>query len=69
MKNFDVYKLQLNKLPASLSEVRQLFNNREFMNSLAMRARAPKWLGKEYQNQINRTEVMMRLLEEELNRE
>ena len=66
MKHFDVYKFRLNKPPTNLSEVSQLFTNREFMNSLAIRARAPKYLGIEYQNQKDRADVILKLLEEEL---
>ena len=68
MKNFDIYKLRLNKFPTNLSEVSQVFTNREFMNSLAMRARAPRYLGIEYQNQKDRTDAMLRLLEKVIKR-
>ena len=66
MKHIDVYKPRLNKPPTNTSVLSQIFTNREFMNSLASRARHPKWLGIEYRNQKDRVDVMLRLLEQEL---
>jgi len=66
MKHLDVYKGRLNKPPIDLPMLGQLFANREFMNGLAGRASYPKWLAEQYHNQKEKTEVLLKLIDKEL---
>ena len=69
MKHLDVYKGKLNKPPLDLPMLAQLFANREFMNGLAGRASYPKWLAEQYSKQKEKTEVLLKLINKELERE
>ena len=69
MTHLDVYKNRLNKPQFDTSMLLQLFTNREFMNSLAGRARYPKWLVTEYQKQKEKTDDLLKFIDKELKKD